>query len=194
MFRTIFIPSVPLATKKWEKTIENFSAQPISALTAEDCQVKHWIRRLIMRTRRDLYYPLSMLPAWSKEMDQLFNSMRADDEETNVATSSWMPAVDIAEEGERFVLRADIPGVDPKDIEITMENGVLTIKGERILMNKEEERNFKRIERVHGSFYRRFSLPDTADAEHISANGKNGVLEIVIPKRPLAQPRRISVE
>jgi HSP20 family protein len=139
-----------------------------------------------MRNRRDLYHSLSMFPAWGKELDQLFSTMRAaaEDEDTNVATSSWMPAVDIAEEGERFILRADIPGVDPKDIEITMENGVLTIRGERTLMNKEEERNFKRIERVHGSFYRRFSLPDTADAENISANGKNGVLEIVMPKRP----------
>ena len=117
-----------------------------------------------------------------------------DDEDTNVATSAWMPAVDIQEEGDRFVLHADIPGVDPKDIEITMENGVLTIRGERTLQNEEEQKNFKRIERVHGSFYRRFTLPDTANPEKISASGKHGVLEIVIPKRPIAQPRRISVE
>ena len=148
-----------------------------------------------MRSRRDLYNPMSMMPMWNKELDQFLKGMRAamDEEDTNVSTSSWMPAVDIQEEGDRFVLHADIPGVDPKDIEITMENGVLTIRGERTLQNEEEQKNFKRIERVHGSFYRRFTLPDTADAEKISASGKHGVLEIVIPKRPVAQPRRISV-
>lgn len=149
-----------------------------------------------MRSRRDLYNPMSMMPMWNKELDQFFKSMRAamDEEDTNVSTSSWMPAVDIQEEGDRFVLHADIPGVDPKDIEITMENGVLTIRGERTLQNEEEQKNFKRIERVHGSFYRRFTLPDTADADKITASGKHGVLEIAIPKRPVAQPRRISVE
>lgn len=148
-----------------------------------------------MRGRRDLYQPLSMLPMWGKEVDQFFNSLRAamDDEDTNVATSSWMPAVDIQEEADRFVLHADIPGVDPKDIEITMENGVLTIRGERTLQSKDEQKNYKRIERVHGAFYRRFTLPDTADPDKIAASGKHGVLEIVIPKRPIAQPRRISV-
>ena len=86
-----------------------------------------------MRNRRDMYSPMTMLPIWSKDMEQFFNNLRAamDEEDTNVATSSWMPAVDIQEEAGRFVLHADIPGVDPKDIEITMENGVLTIRGEK---------------------------------------------------------------
>jgi HSP20 family protein len=92
------------------------------------------------------------------------------------------------------VLLADIPGVDPKDIEITMEKGILCIKGERRTESREELEGFKRIERARGTFYRRFSLPDSADAERISARGRDGVLEVVIPKQEKVQPRRITVE
>ena len=107
---------------------------------------------------------------------------------------SWTPAVDIKEEEQGFVIYADIPGVSPEDIEITMENGVLTIKGERSVEHTEgDDKSYKRVERVYGSFYRRFALPDSADAERISASGKNGVLEVIIPKKPVAQPRRIEV-
>ena len=83
--------------------------------------------------------------------------------------------------------------MDPKDIEITMENGVLTLKGERSTEKKEEREGYKRIERARGTFYRRFSLPDTADAEKIDAHSRDGVLEIVLPKHEKVQPRRITV-
>ncbi len=112
---------------------------------------------------------------------------------SNVVTSRWRPAVDIKEEDDRFVIYADLPGVDPKDIEITMDKGVLTLKGERSEETKEEYEGYKRVERVSGSFHRRFSLPDTADAERIEAKGKNGVLEITLPKQEKAQPRKITV-
>ena len=92
------------------------------------------------------------------------------------------------------MIHADIPGVDPKDIDVHMENGILTIKGERQSETKEEREGYKRVERVRGSFYRRFSLPDTADAEAISAKSQHGVLEVVIPKQQKVQPRRIQVE
>jgi HSP20 family protein len=105
-----------------------------------------------------------------------------------------VPAVDIKEEAQQFVIEADIPGVDPKDIEIFMENGVLTLKGERQSVNEEEAKNYKRVERTHGTFYRRFSLPDTADAEKVTASGQNGVLQITIPKRELALSRKITVQ
>lgn len=134
-------------------------------------------------------------PFWhsmNREMEQLLRKMW-DEETTNAATSSWAPAVDIREEDERFVIQADIPGVDPKAIDITMENNVLTIQGERGLESAEENAGYKRVERVRGGFYRRFTLPDTADADSISASGKNGVLEVVIPKHPVSQPRRIEV-
>jgi len=112
---------------------------------------------------------------------------------SNVVTSNWNPAVDIKEEADRFVILADLPGVDPKEIEVSMENGVLSIRGERKSETEEERNGFRRVERVRGSFYRRFSLPDTADAERIEARGKDGVLEIVIPKQKKVQPRKITV-
>ena len=116
------------------------------------------------------------------------------DDGSNVVTSGWTPAVDIEEEDGRFVIRADVPGVDPKDIEVTMEKGTLTVRGERNLENKEEgEGGYRRVERAYGSFYRRFSLPDTADADSISAASNHGVLEVVIPKKAAVQPKRIEV-
>ncbi len=102
--------------------------------------------------------------------------------------------VDIKEEADKFVILADIPGVKPEDIEVNMEDGVLTIKGEKHSENKTEENGYKRVERTFGTFYRRFSLPDTADPEGITAKTKHGVLELVIPKREAAQPKKIKVE
>ena len=123
--------------------------------------------------------------------DRFFNPDETD--HSNVVTSQWTPRVDIKEEDTRFVIFADIPGVDPKDIEITMEKGILSIKGERKFETTEQNGKLTRIERSQGLFYRRFALPDSADAEGIKATGKHGVLEISIPKRPETAPRRISV-
>jgi HSP20 family protein len=124
-------------------------------------------------------------------IEKFFNGDPQD--QSNVVTSQWAPHVDIKEEPGRFVILADIPGVDPKDIEIHMEKGILSIKGERAQDTKEENDKYTRVERSRGVFYRRFALPDSADAEGISANGKHGVLEIVIPKRPETTPRRIVI-
>ena len=108
--------------------------------------------------------------------------------------SSWIPSVDIHEEAERFLVVADVPGVEGKDIEITAEKGVLTVRGERRSEKKATEDGYTRVERASGSFLRRFTLPETADAEAIKASHVNGVLEISIPKRPQEQPRRISIQ
>ncbi len=113
--------------------------------------------------------------------------------EGSTATAEWSPSVDIKEEPDRFVIHADVPGVNPEDIDIHMENGQLTIKGEKKTEATTDEKNYKRIERTYGSFYRRFGLPDSAQADRISARSKHGVLEIVIPKRESVQPRKISV-
>jgi HSP20 family protein len=101
--------------------------------------------------------------------------------------------VDIREEPDRFVLYADIPGVDPKDIEVQMDRGLLTIKGERPAGMGSDNGRFSRIERLHGVFHRRFALPDSADPEGIQAHGHNGMLQVEIPKRPESKPRRIKV-
>ena len=144
-----------------------------------------------MKPTNELYSPLTLL---GRELDRLFNMPAFRDlEETTIATSAWVPAVDLKEEADRFLIRADIPGVAPEAIEVTMESGVLTIKGERTEEHTEESEGYRRVERRHGSFHRRFSLPDTADAEGITASGRDGVLEIVIPKKPVAQPRKIEV-
>ena len=105
----------------------------------------------------------------------------------------WRPAVDIKEEDERFVISADLPGVEPQDIEVTAEDGMLTLKGERNIETKEEEDGYRKVERRRGAFHRCFSLPEGVSPEQIVANGKNGVLEIVIPKQEKIQPTRIAV-
>lgn len=144
------------------------------------------------------YEPFSLLDRFHKEMNRLvdFDAFGFDSVEDNssVVTSHWRPAVDVKEESDRFVILADLPGVDPSDIEVAMENGALSIRGERKSEKDEERDGFRRVERVRGTFYRRFTLPDTADSEQIQARGKDGVLEIVIPKQKKLQPRRIAVK
>ncbi|MBX3725210.1 MAG: Hsp20/alpha crystallin family protein [Xanthomonadales bacterium] len=144
-------------------------------------------------------YHWNLAPAIRDEFKQAFDAFNKlatldESDQSDVVTSQWAPRVDIKEETGRFVILADIPGVDPKDIEISMEKGILSIRGERGSEKVEETERFTRMERSRGLFYRRFALPDSADAEGIRATGRHGVLEIVIPKRPETTPRRISVE
>jgi len=145
------------------------------------------------------YEPWNLLDRFSEELNRLGGlseqvNRELDSDNSNVVTSHWRPAVDIKEEKDRFVILADLPGVDPKDIEVTMESGVLTLKGERASDKEESHEGYKRVERIRGTFYRRFSLPDTADADRIEAKGKNGVLEITLPKSEKGQPRKIAVK
>jgi HSP20 family protein len=143
------------------------------------------------------YEPWGLLRRFQDDVNQLFGESRVgslgEGDQSSVVTSNWTPAVDIKEESDRYVLEADIPGVNPKDIEVTMDNGVLTIKGERKHEAQQESNGYKRVERSYGSFYRRFSLPDSADPEGITAKGKDGVLEVTIPKHEKVQPRKITV-
>ena len=110
------------------------------------------------------------------------------------AAQAWVPRVDIKEEAERFVIFADLPGVDPNSIEVQMDKGILSIKGQRSTGTAEEGARFSRTERAHGTFSRSFALPDSANPEGITAAGKHGVLEITIPKRAETTPRRIQVQ
>ena len=109
------------------------------------------------------------------------------------APAQWMPSIDVREEAARFVILADLPGIDPQDIEVQMDKGILSIKGERKGESTGQTERFSRVERRYGSFHRRFALPDSADAEGIVASSRDGVLEIRIPKRAEAAPRRIQV-
>ena len=130
------------------------------------------------------------------EIKQVFDKFfNADDTDaSSVVTSQWVPRVDIKEEADRFVIFADLPGVDPEGIEVQMDKGILSIKGERSTGASEDGARFSRVERAHGVFYRRFALPDSANPEGVTAAGKHGVLEITIPKRPETTPRRIQVQ
>ena len=129
------------------------------------------------------------------ELTQAFDKFFGDAEsdQSNVAPSQWTARVDIREEQTRFVILADVPGVDPKAIEINMDKGILSIRGERNAPAREPGERYSRVERRHGLFYRRFALPDSANADAISAVGGHGVLEISIPKKAETTPRRIEV-
>ena len=142
------------------------------------------------------YNPYNPQTGLQDEIKQVFERFFGDGEgdHSNVVTSQWVPRVDIKEEKDRFVILADIPGVDPKDIEIHMEKGILTIRGERSAEAREEHQRWSRVERSYGVFHRRFALPDSANADGISATGRHGVLEIAIPKKPETTPRRIQVQ
>ena len=138
--------------------------------------------------------PWNLLNTLQRDLYNLDHDQGQLDDDANVATANWTPSVDITENDNAFTLLADIPGVDPKDIDISMEKGVLTIKGERKSETVEEKENFRRVERTRGNFYRRFTLPDSADADKIEAKSEHGVLRITIPKQEVAVSRRIEVK
>ena len=143
------------------------------------------------------YEPWNVVSQLQSEINRVFGNLN--DTDSNSATSDWSPAVDVREYANRFQLLLDVPGVDPKDVEITLDAGVLTVSGTRseekaVGANGAEQPQQQRVERRLGRFHRRFILPDTADADNVNATGRNGVLEIVIQKQPKAQPRRITVK
>jgi HSP20 family protein len=139
------------------------------------------------------FEPWSLFDQMQREFDRL-PGRQFDRSDVETSVSDWVPAVDIIEEKDRFLLRADVPGVAPADIDISMEDGVLTISGERQTEKHEDAEGARRFERVSGRFHRRFTLPETADADGIAAKSANGILEVSIPKLPEVQPRRITVE
>ena len=112
---------------------------------------------------------------------------------TDTEASAWSPAADIYETDNDLVVHADVPGIDPKQIDIRVENNVLTIRGERRFEAKVERENFHRVERSYGTFARSFTLAAAVDSEKIQANYKNGVLSITLPKAEQAKPKRIQI-
>jgi HSP20 family protein len=106
----------------------------------------------------------------------------------------WTPAVDIFETENELVLKADVPDVDMKNIDIQIENGTLSLKGERKFENELKSKGFHRVERSYGTFARYFTLPDTVETDKVKADYKNGVLTIALPKKEIAKPRQIKVE
>ena len=139
------------------------------------------------------YEPWVLMSRLQRDLDRLIGANGTGTEEQQTV-ADWVPPVDIREETSQFVLHADLPGIEAKDIDITLEKGVLTIRGHRKLETRDEKNGFRRVERVSGEFYRRFTLPDTADSQAVKAKFANGVLEVAIPKQAQVMPRRIAVE
>ena len=139
------------------------------------------------------YEPRFGIRQLQDDINRLFTSWSTND--SSGVTADWTPTVDINEYDEKFQLFVDLPGVDPQDVEITLEAGVLTISGERYRQAEREGEKVvaRRSERGSGKFYRRFILPDTVDADKVKATDRFGVLEIMIPKKAKALPRRIKV-
>jgi HSP20 family protein len=136
------------------------------------------------------YEPWSLVNRLQRDIDRLFGAPQT----TAADSGAWLPPADINEEEGQFLLHVDLPGVDPKAVEITSEQGVLTIRGRREEARREARDGYRRVERITGEFQRRFSLPETADVQNIKAKAVNGVLEVAIPKLPQVQPQRITVQ
>lgn len=128
------------------------------------------------------------------ELEDFFKTGVKSFDQSIAESSHWMPDVDIEERDSEFVVLADLPGMQAKDIEVSMKDNVLTIRGERVEEKEEKKKDYTRKERREGKFYRVFSLPNTADSEKIKAKVKDGVLEVIIPKREQKQFKKIAVE
>ena len=143
-------------------------------------------------TRFDPFRDLAVL---QDRMNRLFNDSYGRGREDDLMNrGSWTPAVDIYEVEGALVLKAELPDMRREDIDVSVENNTLTIRGERKLDNEIKQENFHRIERAYGSFSRQFSLPSTVDATKIGAEYKNGVLSVRLPVREEAKPRTINIE
>ncbi len=136
------------------------------------------------------YEPWSLVNRFQRDIDRLFAAPQT----TAADSGAWLPPADIHEENGQFLLHLDLPGIDPKAVEITCDAGVLTIRGQRAESRRAARDGYRRIERITGEFQRRFSLPESADVQNIKAKAVNGVLEVVIPKLAQVQPQRIAVE
>ena len=136
--------------------------------------------------------PFQGVGSLQEQVNRLFGELsgRTSDES---ALSTWAPAVDIYETEHELVVKADLPDVDPKDLDIRVENNLLSLRGERKFEKKVSEENYLRVERAYGSFTRSFSLANSVNAEAIQADYQNGVLTLTIPKREEAKPKQIKV-
>lgn len=138
--------------------------------------------------------PLREFAAMQDRLNRLFGNVYLRDEDTGFR-GNWVPAVDIFEtEKHDLVLRAELPGMSRDDIEVTVENGTVIIKGEKKFDQAVKEEQYRRIERAYGAFHRSFTLPNTVDASKVAAEYRNGVLTVTLPFKEEAKPRTINVE
>jgi HSP20 family protein len=128
-----------------------------------------------------------------EEVNSIFDTRRRRETETEPEWA-WKPAVDIYEDAERYLLTVEVPGMDSTQVQIKVEDSHLTLRGDRKLDHEEKKENYHRLERAYGTFYRSFSLPTTVDAEKISADYKQGLLKVSIPKKAEVRPKQISIK
>jgi len=136
--------------------------------------------------------PFRNLTSLQDQVNRLFDSSFKANAD-NSALTTWAPAVDIYETENELVIKADLPDMEEKDIDVRVENSMLTIRGERKFEESVKEDNYLRVERAYGSFSRSFSLPNTVNTEAIQANYKNGVLKVVLPKRAESKPKQVKI-
>jgi len=136
--------------------------------------------------------PFRSLTAFQDQFNRMFESSLKANQDNSVLTT-WAPAVDIYETENELVVKADLPDVDEKNIDVRVENNMLTIRGERKFEESVKEDNYLRVERTYGSFSRSFSLPNTVKTEAIKANYKNGVLTVELPKRAESKPKQVKI-
>ncbi len=135
--------------------------------------------------------PFKELEALQERIDKLFEeSMRG----RELAPAAWTPAVDIYETDDAIILEAELPGMNEKDIEVKIEDNVLTIRGERKFEEERKEENYYRMERFYGTFQRSFTLPPNVDTEKVKAEYKKGILKVTLPKKEQAKPKQIKIE
>ena len=140
--------------------------------------------------------PFRDLLSLQERMNRLFEEShraRVGSEDDWALGGSWAPAVDIYEQGSDIVLKAELPGVDPKDVDVRLENNTLTLQGQRKFDNEVKKENYHRVERSYGTFTRSFTLPNVLDTDKIKAEHRDGVLRVTLPKKEEAKPRQISI-
>src|SRR5580700_3816269 len=135
--------------------------------------------------------PVRGVVAFQNPFNTLFRDLNED--EGMPTTAGFIPAVDVYEDEKKVVLKLEVPGIEEKDLDVSVEKNTLTVKGERKFEKEEKEENFHRIERRYGSFYRAFTLPSTVDTEHVGASYNAGVLKLEMTKKPEAQPKQIKI-
>jgi HSP20 family protein len=136
--------------------------------------------------------PARELHSLQQEMNRLFGSV-FDPQSTGGGGGRWIPAMDLVEEGDHYVLRADLPGLSEDDVKVELEDNVLTISGERKSEHEERKDGYYRVERAAGKFSRSLTLPEGVDPESVQAHFKNGVLEVRVPKPEERKPRRVAI-
>lgn len=140
------------------------------------------------------FQPWSISSSFARDLDRVFDRERTSNVSKRVPEKDWHPAVDVSESKQAFIIDLEIPGVDPKSVEVTQHQDELIVSGNKAKREPDEGQNSVRVERAFGSFERRFKLPESVDSQGIKAKAENGVLTITIPKAAPVQPKKIAVQ